>query len=352
MRRALLSLLGAAIAAATVVVASAPPAAGHGLGSVEATNVRSRVLRVEPQVPGIRVRVIELGERVELRNATGATVVVSGYDDEPYLRIGPDGVEENRRSPAVYANRTARPPASVPGRYDATAAPEWRRVSGGNVARWHDHRAHYMGSGRPPGAGRGTTHLGSWTIPLQVDGRPVTVHGDLAWVEPPSPWPWLVLAAFLAALAIVASLRYWRAAVATTLVVLLAGEVVHVAGGWNARVRPLVWHLGADLYSLLALAIGIVALVRLLRRGAYASAPWVIVTGLLFVVAGGIADLDVLYRSQTPGSLKPTASRLLVAIALGGGTACIVAGARRLGPVSAAPDRTTPAFATDDPHPR
>jgi hypothetical protein len=52
---------------------------------------------------------VDLGEKIELRNDGRRSVVVVGYEREPYLRITPAGVWENRRSPAVFLNRTLRP---------------------------------------------------------------------------------------------------------------------------------------------------------------------------------------------------------------------------------------------------
>ena len=94
-----------ALALATVCVA-ASPAAAHGVGGREPTNVRSRIISVTPQLAGLQVTLIEDGERVELTNRGPTEVTVLGYDDEPYLRVGPDGVFENTRSPPC--SRTAR----------------------------------------------------------------------------------------------------------------------------------------------------------------------------------------------------------------------------------------------------
>ena len=81
-------------------------------------------------------------------------MVVLGYDGEPYLRVGPRGVFENRRSPATYLNRSRIPTTKPPKSADSSAAPVWHRVSSGTTATWHDHRAHYMGTSEPPAVQR------------------------------------------------------------------------------------------------------------------------------------------------------------------------------------------------------
>src|SRR4051794_8118505 len=136
------------------MVATAAPASAHTVGGEHATNYRTRVLSLSPATAGVALRVIEHGDRLELTNSTQHNVVVLGYDDESYLRVGPRGVFENRRSPATYLNRTRlgtdRPPASA----DASASPDWRRVSGGGPPRRHGPPAPPVGSGPPPAGAR------------------------------------------------------------------------------------------------------------------------------------------------------------------------------------------------------
>ena len=78
-----------------------------------------------------------------------------GYDDEPYLRVGPHGVFENTRSPATYLNRsttiTGTPPQSADVERGARVA---HGSSSGTTASWHDHRAHFMGGDDPPRVAR------------------------------------------------------------------------------------------------------------------------------------------------------------------------------------------------------
>ena len=225
--------------AAGLVVATAAPASAHTVGGEHATNYRTRVLSLSPATAGVALRAIEHGDRLQLTNTSDHDVVVLGYDGEPYLRIGPRGVYENRRSPATYLNRTRlgtdRPPASA----DSSAPPEWRRVNGGRTARWHDHRAHWMNSEPPPSVQRASDvqHLiQRFTIKLRSDGETLRARGDVYWVPPPSPWPWVALAVIFGVLIVVGARTRWSVArVGTALGIVLVATAVHAVGAWVRR---------------------------------------------------------------------------------------------------------------------
>lgn len=330
-----LRVVAVVVAALAILVADTKPAAAHGVGGLQPTNVESRLLSTTPDVAGLELRVIELGERLELRNRTGKTVIVEGYDGEPYLRLGPDGVYENTRSPATFLNRTTRPTAPVPSSYDARARPVWRRTSGGDVARWHDHRTHYMGTGTPPAArdARGrTTSISTWELALRVGDDRVTARGDLHWVPGPPLWPAVLVACVLAGAVALVARRSWRAGVSASVTALVVAEVIHVAGTWNSAIRPVASRLGANVYSLVAIVLGLYALYRVSTRSAYDAAPPVLIAGVALFVAGGIADLNSLRFSQLPSTLSGMTERGLVVLALGLGIGVIGAAAARLRP--------------------
>jgi hypothetical protein len=111
------------------VVFLAGPAQAHvtGVGG-RASNYRTEVLEVTPPVPGLTVRVLEAGNQLALINHSGQEVIVLGYRSEPYLRVGPTGVDENQRSPSAYANRYTNPPKRSPAGLDPAAPPRWRRI--------------------------------------------------------------------------------------------------------------------------------------------------------------------------------------------------------------------------------
>ena len=97
----LLLVVTALLLALFAVVLVAPPAGAHSLGRLEPGNYRTRVLAVRPPVPGLSVEVVDAGTRLRLVNTGPTDVVVLGYQAEPWLRVGPRGVFENSRSPAV-----------------------------------------------------------------------------------------------------------------------------------------------------------------------------------------------------------------------------------------------------------
>ena len=297
--------------ACSALLATAAPASAHSIGGREPTNVRVRVTAVEPALPGVDVSVADFGGRLELRNTSAVDVVVLGYAGEPYLRVGPDGVFENTRAPAVFQNRSANPPAEVPARYDAAGAPEWRKVDDGDRVQWHDHRAHAMASGR--------FDPSDWTIDLRAGSPPVVVHGDLAWVAPGPWWPWALLTVAIAVVAFALARRWWRTGAACALGVLVAGEFAHVVGSWTDIAATNAARLGAQVIPLAAVALGVVALVRVLRTDAAAAAPWVLVAAVVLIVAGGVGDVTTWFRSQLPWSFADGMARALVAIAFGAG---------------------------------
>jgi hypothetical protein len=328
-------------ACVVAVVGSAQPAAAHEVPGVEPSNFETTVDGTTPAVRGLTVRSIDLGNELELRNETGADVVVLGYQDEPYLLVGPGGVFENRRSPATYLNRTRDGKTRVPSIADPAAPPEWDRVGTGTTARWHDHRAHWMGTEDPRVVARNPNErhlIDRWEVLFRRGVQEITVTGDLVWVPGPSPWGWLV-GALAAAVVVVAlsRVRVWPWVLAGALGVVIVSETTHVVGSWTAATTSFGTMLGASVYSIGGLVLAIVALVWIVVRPPFNAIPAVLFAGLIVAVAGGLADLTTLTRSQLPTELPPAIARLDVALALGLGAGLAVAAALRLRPPSLPP---------------
>lgn len=306
-------------------VLAAPPASAHSVAGVAGTNYRTRLLAVRPALPGLRVKVIETGSRLELTNHTGHDVVVLGYQDEPYLRVGPAGVFKNVRSPAAYMNATRKGTTPIPASASPSAPPEWRKASSGTTARWHDHRIHWMGAGNPPvvrqAPGRQHVIVPQWDVQLRAGAQRVDVTGDLVWVPGPSTVPWLVLALVLLGAGVLAGLSSaWAPLVGVLLSTLVVFDVVHEVGIGFANAGPVGVKLGrvlvGSLFTVVAWVIAALGLRNLRRRpgdGLLMAAFAAVVIALF----GGLGDLTSLFSSQIPFAFPEVLARAAVAVSLG-----------------------------------
>ncbi|MET0275435.1 MAG: hypothetical protein ABW211_01160 [Acidimicrobiia bacterium] len=323
------------------LVAFAAPASAHGIGGTAPTNYDSTVTRITPATRGVSAETIDLGNRLRVANHSNRDLVVLGYDDEPYLRIGPRGVFENRRSPATYLNRSLTVTTRVPDRADSKAPPEWDQVSSGQIATWHDHRAHFMGTEAPPVVKRAPDQrhvLDRWVVPLRIGSESVDLHGTLSWVPPPSPWPSVVLAVLVAAAVIgLGRTRHWRSVLAIGTAALVVCAVLHAVGNWAESSASFGSKSGESIYSIVGIALGVLALVWMWRRGADAAVPFVLVAAVFLLVAGGLADLATLGHSQVPSSLPAVVDRIVVALTIGLGVGLAATAGLRLRVIS--PDR-------------
>jgi hypothetical protein len=309
----------------------AAPAGAHSTSGPPASNFHTDVRGVTPAVAGTHARLGPDGERIELRVDGPARVTVLGYQDEPYLRVSRAGVFENRASPAVALNRTRVPSGAAPRR--PIGPPRWVQVSTGSTARWHDHRAHWMGGATPAPVRRAPdrTHLiERWRIPLRIDGTPAVITGSVRWDPPPSAGLWFALAAVLALVVVAGTVVAARPVLLVALAVAAGSESLHLWGSWPYSTADAWGRVGENLPSIAAVAAALFAFGWLARRSVYSAAPLLIIAGLFTAVAGGFADLPVLSHAWVPTRLDPTLARTLVAVALGLGTGIAVAGARRL----------------------
>jgi len=148
---------------------------------------RSHVTAIRPPVPGLTARVLLLDDQLELADAGSATVVVLGYEGEPYLRFDRGGVWRNVNSPAYWLNLDRSGQVTPPLSASAKAQPLWRLVARTRAYHWHDHRIHWMSTILPPAiaaAPRRPRHVFDWAVPLLVGGRPATIQGSLDYVPP------------------------------------------------------------------------------------------------------------------------------------------------------------------------
>jgi len=331
-----------------IVTVLAGPAAAHGVGvGLRPTNYRTTVTSVTPPLPGLAVHVLEAGDKLQLVNRTGQEVLVLGYNSEPYLRVGPPGagVYENERSPTTYSNRFFTAPSKLPPDLDPSATPEWRRIGTGPAVAWHDHRSHFGGPADPEEVRRdpGTAHVvvPNWQIPIRQGRRTVVISGSITWVPGPSPWPWLSAAALLCAgVLLAARTRRWREALVAATGVAVVADALHTAGSWLASTASAAVKTYGMSVSAAAWAVGALAILRLVRGRDEAARTYLLLAAVFLLLAGGVLDLPVLWRSQLPSALGPVVTRAAVATVLGLGSAMAVASLHGLSEGSTARART------------
>jgi len=311
-------LLGAAVTVACAVLLPATPAWAHSAAGLDESNYQTSITSIEPASSAVTVKVIELGARLQLTVEPAHTATVIGYDDEPYLRVGPDGIFVNTHSSASWLNRdrygTAKPPAGV----KSSDPPVWQRLGGGLTVQWHDHRTHWMSTTLPPmvapSPGQRHVILPRWIVPIVVDSVPLNVVGTLVWEPAPSSVPWLggaVLIALVTLFAIRAKggARWWVALGA--LIVLVDVLLVLTATG----------HVKAVALVAAAIALLLVVAARKL--------PLAEAVGGAAVAAGAFARSSVIYHSTIRSSGGADLTRVLVTLGLGigiGVAAAVLAG--------------------------
>jgi hypothetical protein len=117
--------------------------------------------------------------------------------------------------------------------------PRWAPAGTGDALDWHDGRLHALASTALP---QGPGDLGTWRIPLLVDGHPAAITGELLYAPSPSiVWFWPILVALAC---VAAALRLRRAhveeRVARGLAVGALAAFVLAAVGQQLHGRPTV----------------------------------------------------------------------------------------------------------------
>lgn len=327
----------ASLAAIVLVLFTPAAASAHSGRSVDATGYKSQLVGVEPALIDADVSVAYLGDQLMIVN-NGPEITVLGYEDEPYIRVGPDGVFENRNSPATYLNESQEADNPVPDFASAQKEPDWQKISDGRIASWHDHDIHWMNESDSPlvvaQPNIAHTIFERWEVSMQQDGKDITAFGTLTWEPAPSSTPWWIAIGIVAAMGAVAvvviartkrSLIYTRGA-AVLIALLIVANLIQTAGvvadflsGPAPRFTDSM-HLGVP--QLMAAATGLVALRRTLKREH--GAQWFLIfTGFVLFYGTGVTFLGDISYSQIYFDWGLTLDRWLVAASLSGGAVLV-----------------------------
>jgi hypothetical protein len=157
---------------------------------------RSNITRIEPSIPGLSVEVLEFADRLLLRNHTGKTVTIYGYEGEPYARVLANGTaEQNVRAPATYLNTNFFGNVTVPPSARASDPPQWEAVDRTGEFEWHDHRIHWMLPSVPAAVTDKSrrTFIFAWKVPIAVGATRASIDGQLFWTPENSKAPLAVI---------------------------------------------------------------------------------------------------------------------------------------------------------------
>ncbi len=149
-------------------------------------NYRSEFAGVRPAVSGLQVQILNYDDRLLLINRTGKSVLLKGYEGEPYARLLADGtVEVNKNSPSFYLNNERYGGSPVPKSASPKAAPKWSILDKTGRFETHDHRIHWMSKDAKPPQVKDEgkrTKVFDWRVPIVVGAQRAALTGTLYWV--------------------------------------------------------------------------------------------------------------------------------------------------------------------------
>lgn len=325
-RRALTALAGSALA-----FVAAPPASAAAHGGAADTNVTSNYrthLTDVPEIDGLTVEVVDIDGTIELTWAGEGTLIVAGYEDEPYLRFDSSGVFQNQRSPATYLNQNRYANVDPPASADASAPPQWQQLSTGRTVRWHDHRTHWM-STTPPlqveqEPDRRHVIIERWEIPLTIADRRAVVAGTLTWTPPPPLLPWLgaatLVAATTAGLLWSKRMRSTAAMAATLATVAFTVDTAGYVALSSDTLANRIWEFAYPAAAAWATA----RLIVHARRRTPDPTLAMFVAGLILTVMGGFDRFDVVTNSEVFSTIPAGWMRISTVLCLGVGVALTI----------------------------
>jgi uncharacterized membrane protein HdeD (DUF308 family) len=297
-----------------------------GRGPVVAVNDQARITGIEPLHAPFVAQVVDGDQALWVRLRSGHELTVLGVIGEPFLRISGSGVFVNVRSPTAQIDKVGG--SSVSPSFARNAAPRWRRVASGRSYRWHDHRLHALASLGGIGPAR---RLGSWTIPLRLDGGAAAIRGGLWYRPAPDVWLWLLVPLMCVVTAVVA-LRSGDLLLARRVTMWLAAmgvvALVVARAGREFYGRPTPAVAGYVSFAI-GVTVAVWALYRFLVRPTDYSWLAALVIGVA-AAAEAAALLSMLYRPIVLAVFPAWFERACVALAFGAGVAatvlCVFAG--------------------------
>jgi hypothetical protein len=296
-------------------LATPAPAAAHLRSGAIAVDYRAHLETLSPALRVALAATIYQSDRaVRLEVRDDHSITVLGYLGEPFLRLDPRGLAVNAASPTAASAKLL----STAERVAGGRVVVWRERPGRRSVVWHDAR-----TGGAPHGNAAT----SWTIPLVVDGRHVSLRGSTERVGRPAVWPWLVACGLVVVLLIAAMaaerrrsgrLRPLSQAAALVAVAAMTASAIGFAAARYAS--GFTWFVAGDELALATVGIAVLARGRELARDGAAAG-----LGLLAIFGAGLGGA-ALFHGVVLSALPAPAARAAVAVGLAAGIVAAVAG--------------------------
>ena len=304
--------VGVLISTVLVLLALSPASAqAHGASDPVASSYLARIASVPA---GMRATIVDGDLRMWLRVPSRGSVYVLDYQGAPYLHLEGGRIWANEESQMYYFNQS--PPVNPPFGLHRTTHPRWVQVGSGTSYEWHDGRLQALAI---VALAPGTARVGSWRIPLLVNGRRTTISGTLWYRGAPSiVWFWPIAVLLLC---VIAAWRLQDAAIdawmGRLLAVLTLLGITLAAVGRDLHGRP-----GLSVFGLVELAVVLTfvgwALSRIIRDRATS-----LILFLIAVVAAweGVSLIPTLLHGYVLLAVPPVLGRLAAVVCLGGAMA-------------------------------
>ncbi len=296
-------------------------AAADGPVTPTATNYLARVTQAPA---GIEVKVVNAYLNLLVKVPPHADVTILDFRGAPWVRFTPAGVAINHNSQEYYLSQVP-VPAVPPTGLTRTTPPHWVRVSSGHSYVWREGRLHALAT---IALAPGQSYVGSWRIPVLINGRAGRITGGVWHRGAPSiVWFWPVLVLLLCALAA------WRLhapdldrRLSLWLALLLLALAAVGMGGKYLHGSPAVT---AGNVVLLVVTLAVFGAVAGRLLGGRFGGPLLLVTAVIALWAG-LTLLPVLTHGYALVALPIFLVRVIAATLLGGALSLTLFGVRML----------------------
>ena len=303
---ALLACVAAALTGLGLLPSSA---AADGPVAPTATDYQARVTHTPA---GIRAQAVNSYLNLWVQAPPRADVTVLDFRGAPWVRFTPRGVAINRNSQEYYLSQVP-VPAVPPRGLTRTTPPHWIDVSSGHAYTWREGRLHALAT---IALAPGQHYVGSWSIPVVVNGHRGTIIGGMWHRGAPSIvwfWPALVL--------IACALAAWRLRSAeldrrlsSRLALLLLALVAVGMGGKYLHGSPTVT---AGNVALLLVTLAVLGGVAGRLLGGRFGGPLLLLTAVIALWAG-LTLMPVLTHGYALVALPILLVRVIATTLLGG----------------------------------